>query len=128
MNLFGEVFLAVMALLFVFTIGSLAFNIVRNLREGLNFRRTLAARVEQLRLHKMLARLGFDPGAYLHTVRVAEVEKQMATCQACPTHATCDEELAREPTDSADYAFCPNQESLKQASQAARAGATGSMA
>jgi Family of unknown function (DUF6455) len=125
MNLFGEVFLAVMALLFVFTIGSLAFNIVRNLREGLNFRRTLAARIEKLRLHKMLARLGIDPGAYLHTVRVAEVEKQMATCQACPTQSTCDEELATNPTDSSDYSFCPNQESLKRASPAAQAGAAG---
>jgi hypothetical protein len=121
MNLFGQVFLAVLTLLFLFTLSSLVFSVVRNLREGLKFRRELGARVGSLRLHKMLARLGIDRTAYLHGVRVAETETHMAKCESCPTQAQCDQELAAEPADRPDYSFCPNEESLKRTAEVARA-------
>ncbi len=113
MNLFSQVFLAVLAILFLTTVYSLVAHIVRNLQQGLKLRGSLAARVEQLRLHRMIGKLGIDVGTYVHRVRVADVEKHMATCRDCTTQTACDERA--NPDTAADYSFCPNQESLRDA-------------
>jgi hypothetical protein len=97
------------------TVIAIVLAIYRNLKTGRRFRQHLAARVDSLRLSKMLGVLGIDREQYTHKLPVVDIEQHMAKCDACTTKQTCDEVLPDANPDT-NLDFCPNQESLRRSS------------
>ena len=91
--------------------------IVFNLNAGRKFRRLLAARLDQLRLGKMLSATGIDINRYLHTQSVVDIQDQMERCSNCESTDTCDEQLAEGHVSVQDIDFCNNQRSLEEMSK-----------
>ena len=117
MNLFSLLMAGLLTILtLVFTV-MLISAIVFNLKAGGNFRKSLATRIDQLRLSKMLSALGIDISNYLHTQKIVAIEKHMERCSACEKTDTCDEKLAAGDINMADIDFCNNEKSLQDIAQ-----------
>jgi hypothetical protein len=103
--------LAVLALTFaVLLVSAIVFNV----NAGKKYRRSLANRVNQLRLSRMLGALGIDVDTYLHTERIVDIQEQMDRCSACDNLETCDDQLSKGTVDAADIGFCNNEQSLQE--------------
>jgi amino acid permease len=88
--------------------------IVFNLKAGKNYRSSLATRIDQLRLSKMLSAVGIDVNSYLHTQNIVDIQEHMDRCSACENTDTCDEQLADGHIKVADIDFCNNEKSLQE--------------
>jgi Family of unknown function (DUF6455) len=88
--------------------------IVFNLNIGKRYRRHLARELDRFRLAKMLAALGVDVDAYLHSERIVDIHKQMKRCSECGQTAECDNRLASGDVDAGKIAFCDNERSLQE--------------
>ena len=88
--------------------------IIFNVNAGRKYRKSLAAKVDQLRLSKMLTALGIDVTAYLHSESMVDIHRHMSRCSACENTAICDDNLASGEIDSADIGFCNNEQSLQE--------------
>ncbi|MCO6411822.1 MAG: hypothetical protein J5I92_03675 [Thiogranum sp.] len=88
--------------------------IVFNLNIGKRYRRRLAREMERLRLAKMLAALGVDTSAWLHSERIVDIHNQMTRCAECAQTAECDNRLASGDVDPGQIGFCDNEQSLKE--------------
>jgi hypothetical protein len=101
--------------------------IVFNFRAGMKYRRTLAEKVNSLRLAKMLSALGIDIDEYLSTERVVDIHTQMTRCGACENVEECDDSLAPGSISAHDIGFCNNEEALQKIARARdQAGTPGS--
>ena len=94
---------AVIGLSFIFVILRVC-GCVKVLR---SYRIELLSRVDQLRIHKMLARLGISPRRYIRKARSLDVERQLMACEHCKTTDTCDAYL-EENSNVDEKTFCPN--------------------
>lgn len=92
----------------------LASAIIVNLNAGKEFRRSLATRMDQLRLSKMITALGLDNNHYLHSQSIADIEKRIHQCSSCENTERCDEQLSEQGVTTDDIAFCNNEESLQE--------------
>ena len=101
------------ALALAFTV-LLVSAIVFNVNAGKKYRRSLANRVKQLRLSKMLGALGIDVDTYLHTERIVDIQQQMDRCSACENLDKCDDQLSQGTVDAGDIGFCNNEQSLQE--------------
>jgi hypothetical protein len=103
--------LAVLTLAFTVLLASA---IVFNLNAGKKYRTSLANRVDQLRLSKMLTALGIDVDTYLHTERIVDIQQHMDRCSACDNVEKCDDQISTGQLDAADIGFCNNEQSLQK--------------
>ncbi len=117
MNLFSLITAGLLTVLTLTFIIMLVSAIVFNMKSGERFRRSLATRIDQLRLSKMLSALGIDISNYLHTQKIVDIEKHMERCSACEKTDTCDEKLAAGDINMADIDFCNNEKSLQDIAQ-----------
>ena len=100
-------------LLVVFTV-LLPVSIVFNTRAGMKYRTTLTARLEQLRLGKMLAALGIDTDSYLSRERTVDIHRHMQRCTSCANTQECDSRLTEESVDTETIDYCNNEASLRK--------------
>ena len=111
MNEFGEVFLSLVGVMFMTTVGGLSLAIRRNWLTGLQFREALAKRLAEVRLQSMLQRRGIRMASYLHVVPANEIEREIRACGECTRKAECDQAQASPAADQ-DFQFCPNNAAL----------------
>lgn len=113
MNLFSLIVAGLLTLLTLVFAGMLVSAIVFNLKAGTKYRKSLATRIDQLRLSKMLSALGIDVNRYLHTQNAVDIRLHMDRCSACEKTDTCDEQLAAGDIKASDIDFCNNEKSLQ---------------
>ncbi len=114
MNLLSLIVAGLLAVLTLAFAAMLVSAIIFNLKTGKKYRRSLAKRIDQLRLSNMLSALGIDVSSYLHTQGVVDIQKHMDQCSACENTDTCDEQLADGHIKVADIDFCINEKSLQE--------------
>ncbi len=114
MEILGYVAYAVLGIALLAFIVLLPIAIVFNMRAGLKYREALAARVDQLRLGRMLAALGVNVDAYVHHGRITDIDAQMRRCAACGHTDACDEKLATGDVSVDEIGYCENEHSLKE--------------
>ena len=85
LNIVSLTSLLLLTLLMASFILLLSTAIVFNTRAGMKYRTTLAARLEQLRLGKMLAALGIDTDSYLSREHALTFTSTCSAVQAAPT-------------------------------------------
>lgn len=113
MNILTLAVVGVMAILTVVFILFLFVAIIYNLKAGEHYRHSLAAKLDSLRLVKMLGALGVDANAYLHGERIVDIHKQMERCSECENAVQCDEKLANNKISADDIDFCNNEKNLQ---------------
>ena len=91
---------------------AMVWAIAGNMKQGMEVRRRLATRLQQLRLGRALTMFGVNAEEYLHTLRIADIEAQMRNCTGCGEVERCESSLER--GDAEDFDFCPNEESLRE--------------
>lgn len=114
LNIISVTSLLLLALLLASFILMLAAAIVFNTRAGMKYRTTLAARLEQLRLGKMLAALGIDTDSYLSRERAVDIHQHMQRCTSCTNTQECDSRLTDENVDTETIDYCNNEASLRK--------------
>ena len=112
MNLLTMVIGGFFGLLLVMFAVLLVIAIVFNLAAGKRYRQSLAARLNRLRLSKMLTALGIDTDNYLHSERMVDIHQQMQRCAGCGQTAECDDKLANGAIDASRVGFCDNEQAL----------------
>ncbi|MFQ5643398.1 MAG: DUF6455 family protein [Thiogranum sp.] len=113
MNLLSFVVAGLLVALTLTFAAMLLSAIIFNLKAGRKYRITLATRLNQLRLGKMLSAAGIDINAYLHTQSVVDIQHQMESCSNCENTDTCDEQLADGHISATDIDFCNNEKPLR---------------
>jgi len=113
MNLFSLIVAGLLTVLTLAFGAMLVSAIVFNVSAGKKYRQSLATRIDQLRLSKMLSALGIDVNRYLHTQSTVDIRKHMDRCSACDKTDTCDEQLAAGNIKATDIDFCNNEKSLQ---------------
>jgi len=102
------VWLAIISAFFVF--------MVIRCRQCLKFLRSykqdLSERVQALRIHRMLGRLGIKTPRYLRKARAIDVETQLIRCSGCETTDVCDAYLQSDEIID-PHTFCLNYSQLK---------------
>jgi hypothetical protein len=92
MNLLSLIVAGLLTVLTLAFATMLVSAIIFNLQAGKKYRRSLAKRIDQLRLSNMLSALGIDVNSYLHTQGIGHVKV-------------------------ADIDFCNNEKSLQEIAQ-----------
>lgn len=107
-----SIVVAILMLVLLLAAGvAMVWAIAGNMKQGIEVRRQLAARLQQLRLGRALTMFGVNAEEYLHTQRIADIEAQMRNCAACDELERCDSSLERGAAE--DFDFCPNEQSLR---------------
>ena len=113
MDIFTLIIGSILALFVLYVIMRMSYVIMRNVIVGMEFRKSLARKVNALRLNKMLAALGIDINNYLHSERVIDIEEHIDRCAACQNTETCDDQLAKGNIQANNIDYCNNEESLQ---------------
>ena len=114
LNIVSLTSLLLLTLLIASFILLLSTAIVFNTRAGMKYRTTLAARLEQLRLGKMLAALGIDTDSYLSREHAVDIHQHMQRCTSCTNTEECDSRLTDENVDTETIDYCNNEASLRK--------------
>ena len=114
MDIFTLIIGSILALFVLYVIMRMSYVIMRNVIVGMEFRKSLARKVNALRLNKMLAALGIDINNYLHSERVIDIEEHIDRCAACQNTETCDDQLAKGTIQASNIDYCNNEESLQR--------------
>ena len=114
MNLFSLIVAGLLTMLTLAFAVMLVSAIVFNMKSGKKYRGSLARRIDQLRLSKMLSALGIDINSYLHTQGIVDIQKHMDRCSACENTSTCDEQLATGDIKASAIEFCDNEKALQE--------------
>ena len=117
LNIISVTSLLLLVLLMASFIFLLSTAIVFNTRAGMKYRTTLAARLKQLRLGKMLAALGIDTDSYLSRERAVDIHQHMQRCTSCTNTEECDSRLTDENIDTETIDYCNNEASLRKLSR-----------
>jgi len=113
-NLVSILSILLLALLLATFMVLLPVAIIFNTRAGMKYRQTLAARLERLRLGKMLVALGIDTDSYLSSERVVVIREHMDRCSDCANTGECDTRLAEGTMNADSIGFCNNEASLQK--------------
>ena len=114
MDIFTVIFGGFLVLFVLYVIFRMSYVIMRNVIIGMEFRKKLATKVNDLRLNKMLSALGIDINSYLHSERVLDIEEHIDRCASCENTDTCDDQLASGNVQVSNIDYCNNEESLQQ--------------
>ena len=109
----ASAFTAVLVIFFVL----LTLAIIFNVKAGMKYRKTLARKIDALRLSKMLTALGIDISVYLSTVPALDINSHMERCTACTNTEECDDKLLDGNIDTDGIGFCNNEKSLREISK-----------
>ena len=126
MDWFSIVVTVVIGTLMMGFIAMLGVNVVRNLRDGEQYREGLERSVNSLRLGAMANRIGLSSVQLVHQAPVPDLRRQIEQCEGCQHTTACDQVLADEPDSGADKQrakslipeFCVNSEQLGALSEA----------
>jgi hypothetical protein len=114
MGLFELFVIALLCLVLVIIVATLFIALSGNTEVGGRIRQGLAARIKELPFYRMLQRRKVDPDQFLREMPVAELEKEMQSCEACPKLRQCEETLSQPEEVKADYSFCPNDPAISE--------------
>lgn len=114
MNTLLLIAIGVLAAGLAITLVLLPLAIAMNVETGMKYRRDLAAKLDQLRLGRMLVALGVNINRYLNSERIVDIDRQMRRCGACTNTKTCDDKLTKGGVAMDNIQFCNNQESLRK--------------
>ena len=114
MDIFTVIVGSILGLFMLYVILRMSYVIMRNVIVGMEFRKSLARKVNALRLNKMLAALGIDISSYLHSERVIDIEEHIDKCSTCQNTETCDDQLAKGAIQASNIDYCNNEKSLQQ--------------
>jgi len=114
MDIFTVIIGGILALFVLYVILRMTYVIMRNVIVGIEFRKSLARKVDALRLNKMLAALGIDINSYLHSERVIDIEEHIDKCSSCENTDICDDQLDKGTILASNIDYCNNEESLQQ--------------
>lgn len=101
-------------MLLLYVIMRMSYVIMRNVVVSMEFRKSLARKVNDLRLNRMLEALGIDVNSYLHSERILDIEEQIDKCSSCQNTETCDDQLAKGSITADSIDYCNNEQSLHQ--------------
>jgi hypothetical protein len=113
MDIFTVIIGGLLVMFVLYVIMRMSYVMMRNVIVGMEFRKSLARKVEALRLNKMLTALGIDINSYLHSERVIDIEEQIDKCSACQNTEICDDQLAKGTVQASNIDYCNNEESLQ---------------
>jgi hypothetical protein len=114
MDIFTVIIGSILVMFLLYVIMRMSYVMMRNVIVGMEFRKSLARKVNALRLNKMLAALGIDTNNYLHSERVIDIEEHIDKCAACENTEICDDQLAKGAIQANNIDYCNNEESLQQ--------------
>lgn len=77
-----------------------------------SYKQDLLERIQALRIHRMLGRLGIKTPCYLRKARAIDVEIQLMKCSRCERVDSCDAYLQSDENID-PHTFCPNYAQLK---------------
>ena len=103
-----------LVLFMLYVILRMSYVMMNNVITGMEFRKSLARKVNALRLNRMLGALGIDINNYLHSERVIDIEEQIAKCSTCQNTDTCDDQLAKGSIQPGNIDYCNNEQALQQ--------------
>ena len=81
---------------------------------GGRLRHRLVERVKELPFYRMLQRRKIDPDYYIGNTPVAALEKDVKSCEACPSSRQCEGALSQPEDINTDYSFCPNDPAISE--------------
>lgn len=113
MDIFTVIIGSILVMFLLYVIMRMSYVMMRNVIIGMEFRKSLARKVNALRLNKMLAALGIDINNYLHSERVIDIEEHIDKCSACQNTEICDDQLAKGTIQANNIDYCNNEESLQ---------------
>jgi hypothetical protein len=113
MDIFTVIIGSILVMFLLYVIMRMSYVMMRNVIVGMDFRKSLARKVNALRLNKMLAALGIDINSYLHSERVIDIEEHIDKCSACQNTEICDDQLAKGTIQANNIDYCNNEESLQ---------------
>ena len=114
MDIFTLIIGGALALFVLYVIMRMSYVIMRNVIVSMEFRKSLARKVNDLRLNRMLEALGIDVNSYLHSERIVDIEEQIDKCSTCQNTETCDDQLAKGSITADSIDYCNNEQSLHQ--------------
>jgi hypothetical protein len=114
MDIFTLIIGGALALFVLYVIMRMSYVIMRNVVVSMEFRKSLARKVNDLRLNRMLEALGIDVNSYLHSERILDIEEQIDKCSSCQNTETCDDQLAKGSITADSIDYCNNEQSLHQ--------------
>ena len=114
MDIFTVIIGSILVMFLLYVIMRMSYVMMRNVIVGMEFRKSLARKVNALRLNKMLAALGIDTNNYLHSERVIDIEEHIDKCSTCLNTETCDDQLSKGAIQASNIDYCNNEESLQQ--------------
>ena len=114
MDIFTLIIGGALALFVLYVIMRMSYVIMRNVIVSMEFRKSLARKVNELRLNRMLEALGIDVNSYLHSERIVDIEEQIDKCSTCQNTETCDDQLAKGSITADSIDYCNNEQSLHQ--------------
>lgn len=113
MDIFTVIIGSILVMFLLYVIMRMSYVMMRNVVVGMEFRKSLARKVNALRLNKMLAALGIDINNYLHSERVIDIEEHIDRCSSCENTEICDDQLAKGTIQANNIDYCNNEESLQ---------------
>jgi hypothetical protein len=113
MDIFTVIIGSILVMFLLYVIMRMSYVMMRNVVVGMEFRKSLARKVNALRLNKMLAALGIDTNSYLHSERVIDIEEHIDRCSSCENTEICDDQLAKGTIQANNIDYCNNEESLQ---------------
>lgn len=113
MDIFTVIIGSILVMFLLYVIMRMSYVMMRNVVVGMEFRKSLARKVNALRLNKMLAALGIDTNSYLHSERVIDIEEHIDRCSSCENTDICDDQLAKGTIQANNIDYCNNEESLQ---------------
>ena len=113
MNTIAIVFTVVYMGLAIWLLIRLTMALSKNIKTGVQFRQALLKKIADLRLGKMLSRLGINRDRYLMEQRTHLIKLHIDQCESCENTDTCDGRLDGEGEVADEVAtYCPNAEDL----------------
>ena len=113
-NLVSMLIIGALALVAIAFVVLLALAMAFNMRGGERYRARLAAKVDQLRLGRMLGALGIDTESYVKEMKIPDVYQQMGRCASCQNTGECDDRLEAGSIEAEALDFCNNEQSLQE--------------
>lgn len=92
---------------------AMLLGVSRSVRQLRRYRRDVVARMELLRIDKMLPHAGVARARFLRKAQPFAVEKHLLVCKHCTSIETCDDYLEN-GKDIPEHTFCPNFRELSR--------------
>lgn len=106
--------LIALAIAFVLLAAGFLVLISRNVKQGQNFRQSLADRVESLKLSKVLSTFQINTLEFLHLLPMKDISHSIDQCAGCTKTDKCDDVIAESTIYLDAIVFCPFLKNLSE--------------